>query len=85
MVKSKVLPHNDSLWIPSTKRDCKAFLKKILTQDIKATQKNESELGVIYVLFIYRSISFYRQHLKIICKLCTPVHLEVYLMAQFFH
>ena len=27
--------------------------------------------------FIYISISFYRQYLKITCKLCTPVHLEV--------
>ena len=39
--------------------------------------KNESELGDIYISFIYRSISFYRQHLKITCKLCTPVRLEV--------
>ena len=39
--------------------------------------KNESELGDIYIPFIYRSISFYRQHLKITCKLCTPVRLEV--------
>ena len=37
--------------------------------------KNESELGDIYISFIYRTISFYRQHLKI--KLCTPVRLEV--------
>ena len=39
--------------------------------------KNESELGDIYISFIYRSISFYRQLLKITCKLCTPVRLEV--------
>ena len=39
--------------------------------------KNESELGDIYISFIYRTISFYRQHLKITCKLCTPVPLEV--------
>ena len=39
--------------------------------------KNESELGDIYISFIYRSISFYRQHLKITCKLCTPVRLKV--------
>ena len=38
--------------------------------------KNESELGDIYISFIYRTISFYR-HLKITCKLCTPVPLEV--------
>ena len=38
--------------------------------------KNESELGDIYKSFIYRT-SFYRQHLKIPCKLCTPVPLEV--------
>ena len=31
----------------------------------------------IYVPLIYRSKSFYRQHLKITCKLCTPVRLEV--------
>ena len=37
--------------------------------------KNESELGDIS--FIYRTISFYRRHLKITCKLCTPVRLEV--------
>ena len=39
--------------------------------------KNESELGDIYISFIYRTISFYRQHLKITCKLCTLVPLEV--------
>ena len=39
--------------------------------------KNESDLGGIYIPFIYRSISFYRQHLKITCKLCTPARLEV--------
>ena len=39
--------------------------------------KNESELGDIHISFIYRTISFYRQHLKITCKLCTPVPLEV--------
>ena len=39
--------------------------------------KNESELGDIYISFIYRTISFYRQHLKITCKLFTPVRLEV--------
>ena len=39
--------------------------------------KNESELGDIYISFIYRTISFYRQHLKITYKLCTPVPLEV--------
>ena len=38
--------------------------------------KNASELGDIYMSFIYRTISFYRQHLKITCKLCTPVRLE---------
>ena len=39
--------------------------------------KNGSELGDIYISFIYRTISFYRQHLKITCKLFTPVSLEV--------
>ena len=39
--------------------------------------KNESELADIYISFIYRTISFYRQHLTIACKLCTPVPLEV--------
>ena len=39
--------------------------------------KNESELGDIYISFIYRTISFYRKHLKITCNLCTPVRLEV--------
>ena len=38
--------------------------------------KDESELGGIYISFIYRTISFYRQHLKIACKLRTPVRLE---------
>ena len=33
--------------------------------------KNESEQGDIYISFIYR------QYLKITCKLCTPVCLEV--------
>ena len=39
--------------------------------------KNESELGDIYMSFIYKTISFYRQHLKIICKLGTPIPWEV--------
>ena len=39
--------------------------------------KNQSELGDIYILFIYRAISLYRQHVKITCKLCTPVRFEV--------
>ena len=39
--------------------------------------KNESEIGDIYIPFTYRSISFYRQHLKCKCKLCTLVRLEV--------
>ena len=39
--------------------------------------KNKSEPGDIYIVFIYRSISFYRQHLKVTCKLCMPVRLEV--------
>ena len=38
--------------------------------------KNESELGDVYVPFIYKLISFYRQHLKIICKLFAPIRLE---------
>ena len=40
-------------------------------------QKNESELGDINISFIYRTISFYLQHLKIAYKLCTPVRLQV--------
>ena len=39
--------------------------------------RNEFELGDIYISFIYITISFYRQHLKITYKLCTPVSLEV--------
>ena len=39
--------------------------------------KNEAGLGYIYISFIYRSRSFYRQHLKITFKLCTPVRLDV--------
>ena len=48
--------------------------------------KNESELGDIYISFIYRAISFSR-HLKITFKLCTPVRLEVRGLSQthFFH
>ena len=38
---------------------------------------NESELGDIYIPFIYRTISFYRQRLKNTCKLCRHVPLEV--------
>ena len=38
---------------------------KDITHEIKPTQKNESELGDIYVQFLYGSISFYRQHLKV--------------------
>ena len=38
--------------------------------------KNESELGDVYISSIYKLISFYRQHLKIICKLCVPMRLE---------
>ena len=40
-------------------------------------QKNESELGDINISFIYRTISFYLQHLKIAYKLCMPVRLQV--------
>ena len=40
-------------------------------------QKNESELGDINISFIYRTISFYLQHLKIAYKLCKPVRLQV--------
>ena len=39
--------------------------------------KNESELENVHISFIYRTINFYRQHLKITCKLCAPVPLEV--------
>ena len=38
--------------------------------------KDESEVGDIYISFIYRTINFYR-HLKITCKFCKPVRLEV--------
>ena len=40
---------------------------------------SESELEDIYTPFTYhyRSVSFYRQHLKIACKLCMPVRSEV--------
>ena len=40
---------------------------------------NESELVDIYtsLSFVDRKISFYREHLNIICKLCMSVHLEV--------
>ena len=63
--------------MPSIKRGHKVFQKTNLTHEIKPSQKNESELGYIYISFMYRSSCFYRQHLKIICKLCTPVCLEV--------
>ena len=43
--------------------------------------KNESELGDIYISFIYRTMSFYR-HLKITCELCMPVPLEVRGLSQ---
>ena len=67
-------------WILSIKRGHKAFF--FLNNTVNKTHsrinlKNDSDLGDIYILFIYRSISFYRQHLKITCKLCTPVRLEV--------
>ena len=39
--------------------------------------KNESELENVHISFIYRTINFYKQHLKITCKLCAPVPLEV--------
>ena len=39
--------------------------------------KNEFVLGGIYIPFIYRLISFYRQRLEITCKFCTPVRWEV--------
>ena len=39
--------------------------------------KNESQVGDIYIPFIYRSRSFHRKHLKITCKLCMLVRLEV--------
>ena len=51
--------------------------KKKLTYEIKPTQKNESDLGDIYISFFYRSISFYRQLFKVTWKLCTSVRLEV--------
>ena len=45
--------------------------------------KNESELGDIYISFIYKSINFYRQHLKITYKLCTTVRMEVRSISLF--
>ena len=46
---------------------CKGLSLSIsLTHEIKPTQKNGPELRDIYVSFIYISISFYRQHLKIV-------------------
>ena len=44
--------------------------------------KNESELGDIYISFIYRSRSFYKQNLKITCKLCMPVCLKVRVISH---
>ena len=44
--------------------------------------KSESELGDIYIPFICRSIRFYRQHVKITCKLCTSVRLEVRVISH---
>ena len=49
---------------------------------MKHTQKNRSELGDIYSSVICKSISFYRQHLKITCKFCTSVHLEITGISQ---
>ena len=39
--------------------------------------KNVSGLGDIYIPLIYRSIGFYKQYLKITCKLCVSVGLIV--------
>ena len=48
--------------------------------------KNESALGdIIYISFIYKMISFYGQHLKITCKLCTPVRMEVVGLSHSTH
>ena len=89
MVKSKVLPCSGSVALrqlnPIHKKGSKScFLKKKnkknkkkIAHEIKPTQKNEFELGDIYIPFIYRSISFYRKHLEITCKLYTPVRLKV--------
>ena len=86
MLKSKVPSHSGSVALrqlnPIYKRCHKVFKKrKKITHEIKPTRrmnlKNESELGDICISFIHRSISFYRQHLKITFKLCTPVCMEV--------
>ena len=89
VVKSKVLPCSGSVALrqlnPIHKKGSKScFLKKKnkknkkkIAHEIKPTQKNEFELGDIYIPFIYRSISFYRKHLEITCKLYTPVRLKV--------
>ena len=43
---------------------------------------NPSELGDIYISFSYRSISFYRQHMKFTYKLHTSARLEVTGISQ---
>ena len=81
MVKSKVHPCSGSVVLRQPnythKMGPSSFFENKLTQEVKPTQKNESELGDIYISLIYRSISFYRQLLKITYKLSTPVRLEI--------
>ena len=43
---------------------------------MKLTQKNDPELGDTYISFIFRSISFYRQHLKIHIN-CVSLYGEI--------
>ena len=62
VVKSKVPPGTGSVAFRQL-NPCFSFfpfLKGKIKHEIKSTQKNESELGDIYILFIYRSVSFYR-------------------------
>ena len=81
MVKSKVPPQSESVVLRQLnythKKGPSSFFLKVLTHEIKPTQNNESELGDIYTLFIYRSISFYRKLLKSICKFSMHVRLAV--------
>ena len=59
------------------KKQPSSFFLKRLIHEIKPTQKNESELGDICTLYIYRSINLYRKLLKSTCKLSMHVHLAV--------
>ena len=74
-------------WTPSMKRGYKVFLLKKLTHEIKPNQENESEIGNIYIPFIYRSTSntdiTWKLHINCVCLYVWK--LEVYLMAHLFH